>query len=246
MEADLMEPRDITVILPFYRNPGMLTLQLERIASYPKKIRDHFRLIVVDDGSPEEKAVAPETPPPFPLQMFRIDVDVRWNWLAARNIGHKHATTQWVLFTDIDHLIPERTAQFLVEEELDRDIIYRFSRRNYPGGEIYHPHPNSWLMTRKMFDKTGGYDERFSGHYGTDGMFRDRCAAAADKVILLKRHLERVDRKDVPDASTRHYERKADVDKAGVPRIRAEIEASGDLKPHRLTFPYHEFYKHPA
>ena len=236
-------PRDFTVILPYYRNPDMLALQLERLASYRPEVRDHVRLIVVDDGSPEEEAVPPATPPPFPLTMFRIDVDVRWNWLAARNIGHHHAVTRWVLFTDIDHLIPEKTAAYIAHGELHEENIYRFSRVNYPAGDLYKPHPNSWLMTRKMFDRTGGYDERFSGHYGTDGMFRDRCAEAAKGVKMLKSRLERVDRGIVPDASTRHYERKAAEDKAGVPRIRAEIQASGDLKPHRLTFPYREIYR---
>lgn len=234
--------RDFTIILPFYRNPSMLALQLERLASYAPKIRDHVRLIVVDDGSPKERAEAPAMPPPFPLRMFRVEVDVRWNWLTCRNIGHHHAQTEWVLFTDIDHLVPEKTAARIVEGDLEPSTIYRFSRVNWPGGEAYHPHPNSWLMTRKMFDKTGGYDERFSGFYGTDGMFRDRCTKAAKSVVILKEKLERVPREEVPDASTRSYERKAAEDKENVPRIRREIEASGDLKPHRLTFPYHQFY----
>lgn len=242
MEADL-KTRDFTVVLPYYRNPGMWDLQLERFTSWAPRWRDHLRVIVVDDGSPKYQLEAPKMPPPFPLTMFRIDVDVRWNWLAARNIGHHHAETDWVLFTDIDHLIPWQTAKRLVEGYLQADTIYRFQRVNYPSGEAYKPHPNSWLMTRAMFDKTGGYDERFSGFYGTDGMFRDRCNQAARGVTMLKEKLERVDRKVQADASTTTYERKAEQDLQNVPRIRREIEASGDLTPNRLTFPYHQFYK---
>lgn len=238
-----MSARDFTIVLPFYRNPDMLALQLERVASYPDKVRNHVRLIVVDDGSPKEQAVPPATPPPFPLRMFRIDVDVRWNWLAARNIGHHFAATDWILFTDIDHLVPEKTASKIVYDYLDELTIYRFSRVNYPGGDEYKPHPNSWLMTRAMFDKVGGYDERYSGFYGTDGMFRDRCREAATSVSLLRSVLERVDRKVVHDASTRTYERKAEQDRENVPRIRREIEASGDLTPKRLTFPFREIYR---
>lgn len=238
-----MAGRDFTLVLPYYRNPEMAAQQLHRITHYPEKIRDHVRVIMVDDGSPKEKLEAPLIPLPFPVKMFRIDVDVRWNWLAARNIGAHHADTDWLLFTDIDHLVPVKTARRIVQDYLDDLTIYRFQRVNYPDGSPYHPHPNSWLMTRAMFEKTGGYDERFSGHYGTDGMFRDRCTkAASGGVVILKEKLERVDREVIADASTRHYERKAPEDREAVPRIRAEIQASGDLKPHRLTFPYHQFY----
>jgi len=237
-----MSLREFTLILPYYRNPGMLDLQLERIASYNPKLLPYVRVIVVDDGSPKDKAMPPKMPPPFSLTMFRIDVDVRWNWLAARNIGHHHAKTDWVLFTDIDHLIPEATARRIIGDELSERYIYRFARVNYPDGDPYHPHPNSWLMTRAMFDKTGGYDERFSGYYGTDGMFRDRCAAVSKGVVILKAKIERVDRKVLADASTTTYERKAEQDKEAVPRIRREIQASGDLTPHRLTFPYRQTY----
>lgn len=239
--------RAITIVLPFYRNPGMFALQLERLESFPDKVQRNLRLIVVDDGSPKEKLLAPKHPPSFPLALFRIEVDVRWNWLAARNIGHHHAQTDWVLFTDIDHLIKEKTARRIIDGPLHEGSVYRFSRTNYPNDTPYKPHPNSWLMTRKMFDRTGGYDERFSGHYGTDGMFRDRCAAATKAagggVTILKEVLQRVDRQVLADASTTTYERKAAEDKEAVPRIRAEILASGDLTPRRLTFPYHEFYR---
>jgi glycosyltransferase involved in cell wall biosynthesis len=235
--------RDFTLVLPYYRNGGMWQRQLERLSRYPAPILKHLRVIVVDDGSPKDALQAPATPPPFALSMFRIDVDVRWNWIAARNIGHHHAETEWVLFTDIDHLVPHKTAARIVDGYLEADTIYRFQRVNFHDGAAYHPHPNSWLMTRAMFDKTGGYDERFSGFYGTDGMFRDRCRAHARGITILREKLERVDREVQPDASTRTYERKAEQDRENVPRIRREIEASGDLRPHRLTFPYHEFYR---
>lgn len=236
--------RPFTLVLPYFRNPGMMKVQLDRLRSYPDDLRANVSLIVVDDGSPKEALEAFEAPDLVSVRTFRIDVDVRWNWLAARNIGHHFAATDWRLWTDIDHLVPEDTARWIVHGKANPKNIYRFSRVNYPKGDPYKPHPNSWLMTREMFDATGGYDERFSGHYGTDGMFRDRCAKAAQGaggiVFQLPYNLERVDREVIHDASTRHYERKAPEDKEAVPRIRREIEASGDLTPRRLTFPFHE------
>ena len=238
-----MKGRHFTLILPYYRNPSMLQAQIDRISRYPEDVLPFIRLIVVDDGSPKHAVQPPKMPPPFPYEIYRIEVDVRWNWLAARNIGVHHARTAWVLLTDIDHLMPVATAWRIAHGKLDANVIYRFSRRNYHDDSPYHPHPNSWLMTRSKFDETGGYDERFSGFYGTDGMFRDRCGAASlGGVVILKDHLERVDRSVMADASTTTYERKAPEDKEAVPRIRREIEASGDLRPKRLTFPYHRVY----
>jgi hypothetical protein len=104
----------------------------------------------------------------------------------------------------------------------------------------YKPHPNSWMMTRKMFDRIGGYDERFSGFYGTDGEFRDRVKANAARVIILEEFpLIRVPRELVPDASTTRYGRKEKQDHDGVTRIRAQIAREGG-KPKRLSFPYHQ------
>lgn len=236
--------RTFTLVLPYYENPTMLALQLERILSYETDVLRHMRLIVVDDGSPAHPAPIPASDSLLAemAQYFRIEVDVRWNWIAARNIGHHHAATEWVLFTDIDHLLPEETARRIIFGKLGPENIYRFSRVNYPAGDAYKPHPNTWLMTRAMFDRVGGYDERFSGFYGTDGMFRDRCEAAANKVKMLPEVMERVDREVIPDASTTTYERKAKQDRENVPRIRAEVLASGDLKPKRLSFPYHRTF----
>lgn len=173
------------------------------------------------------------------FQLFRVEVDIRWNWLTCRNIGAHHAKTDWLLLTDIDHEIPIATLRRIMEGKLKGEAIYRFSRRDAPNLTPYKPHPNSWLMTREMYDAVGGYDERFSGFYGTDAEFRKRCERFARKITMLDEYLIRVPREVVPDASTTTYERKAEQDKQNVPKIRSRIQAAGD-RPHRLTFPYHQ------
>lgn len=235
-----MSRRAVTLVLPYYRNAEMLGEQYERIAQLPADVRNGLQLIVVDDGSPKSPAEAVGRPELgiAGFQLFRIDVDVRWNWLAARNIGVEKAKTEWVLLTDIDHIVPEKTWRRLQEHKLNPRKVYRFSRLDLPDLTPYKPHPNSWLMTRELFDKIGGYDERFSGFYGTDGEFRDRVRANAE-VVMLDQPLIRVPREVVPDASTTTYLRKQPEDHDGVTRIRAKIAAEGG-RPHRLTFPYHQ------
>lgn len=243
-----MSRREITVVLPYYENAGMLAAQYAHFRQLPDDVRQVVNLIVVDDGSPKAPAFAPGDVKTNPealaeleietFQLYRVDVDVRWNWLTCRNIGVEKSTTQWVLLTDIDHVVPEKTFRRITEQKLDPTNAYRFSRVDAPDLTPYKPHPNSWLMTTTLFDKIGGYDERFSGFYGTDGEFRDRVRANAKTIIILDEPLVRYPREVIPDASTTRYLRKQPEDHAGVTRIRAQIAAEGG-RPHRLTFPFH-------
>lgn len=226
---------DVTLCLAYYLNRTMLQLQFEKIRSYSKEIHEHLQVIVVDDGSPQD----PATPEDIgcKLKIYRMGVDVRWNQDACRNLAVAEAETKWVLLTDMDHLVPEATMRDVITRKLSWKGIYRFSRVSAPDLAPYKPHPNSWLMTREMYDRIGGYDERFAGWYGTDSDFRDRAAALA-KIDILKSVLVRVPREVIPDASTTTYARKTVEDNANLARIKAERRAEKDQRPKRNLFPW--------
>lgn len=258
--------REFTLILPYYENAGMLGEQYNHVVQLPEDVRKRLHLVICDDGSPQNPAtpVVKYSNPPVMMaggqrhvesigaeameiasfQLFRVDVDVRWNWLTCRNIGALHARTEWLLLTDIDHLLPEATARRIIEGPLDPARAYRFNRVDAPDmkptigkhGER-KPHPNTWLLTKTLFDRIGGYDERFSGFYGSDGEFRDRLKKHAGEPIILPEVMIRVPREVVPDASTTRYGRKEEQDRAGIQAARARIAKEGG-RPHRLTFPY--------
>lgn len=231
--------RAITLVLPFYDNPGMLAVQQRAWRSYPKALRAQLHVIVVDDGSPrwparphvEETGIAS-------FRLYRTLVDVRWNWLFCRNLGVALATTDWVLLTDIDHVLPVATLSAIVTRKLDPRVVYRFSRVDAPKLTPYKPHPNTWLLTPALFDAIGGYDERFSGYYGTDSEFRERVLATAKKVVMRDEVLIRYPREVIADASTTTYGRKEKQDTQNVTRIREERALISDWRPLRLTFPY--------
>jgi hypothetical protein len=85
-----------------------------------------------------------------------------------------------------------------------------------------------------MFWQVGGYDEALSGHYGTDGDWRRRCAATTN-IRTLPYELERHEYEG--DSSTTNYLRKQPQD-AGKKAIIAK-RAKG-WRPRTLSFPYHE------
>lgn len=225
-------PKPVTFVYPYYENADFLQHQLAHWSAFPADLRQHLSAIVVDDGSPEP-AQFEVAPAPFPIRLFRIEVDVRWNWLAARNLGAHHAADGWMVLTDMDHVIPATTAYSLIYGQHDPSAIYAFSRREHTGA-IVHPHSASFFLTRVMFWKVGGYDETLSGHYGTDGDWRRRCAATARMVVMtddLVRHEYQ------GDSSTSRYLRKQPEDAA----VRRLIAArTRDWRPKVLSFPHHE------
>jgi len=229
-------PRPMTLIYPYYENPKFLRRQIDGWSSLPSYCQKLIRVIVVDDGSPKNPALsvlAELSGLEFNLSLYRIEVDVRWNWLAARNIGAHHAPSGWCVFTDMDHVLPERTIDVLANRVYDPNAIYRFSREEHTGAVI-HPHPNSMFMTKDMFWKVGGYDEALSGHYGTDGDWRRRCAATA-KVFTLRQPLIRHEYQG--DSSTVDYLRKQPQDAAKKAIIKTRKPG---WRPKTLSFPYHQ------
>jgi hypothetical protein len=227
-------PKPVTLILPYYENPTFLKQQLAWWGTYAASLRDFFRVIVVDDGSPNHPAdrVLGDRDLPVDLRLFRIEVDVRWNWLAARNLGAKYAEG-WCVFTDMDHVLTEPCLDALIYGQHDDRVIYGFSRVESTGEKL-GPHPNSWFMTRSMFWNVGGYDETLSGHYGTDGSWRRRLAKTAPMQILADRLVRH---EYVTDSSTTTYKRKQPVD-AAVKRLDRSMKPG--FAPKVLSFPYHE------
>lgn len=229
------DAKPVTFVLPYYDNPRFLRLQVAWWRTFPASLRSHLSAIVVDDGSPETPAAEAlrGIERPFPLRLFRITDDVPWNWLAARNIG-MHAASGWCVLTDIDHVIPQSTAAALVYGRHDPDVIYAFSRIEHTGESIA-PHSASFFLTRELFWRIGGYDERLSGHYGSDGDWRRRCASVSPMHLLPDRLIRHEYQQD---SSTTRYLRKKPEDTEAVRKIIAARAPS--WSPRTLSFPYAE------
>lgn len=242
----------LTLIMPHFCNLGMIEEHLRIWEAYPSGLRSQLHVIIVDDCSPKGQrpsAKAMRDVGLASLRLYRIEKKVRWNWLACRNLGMHQASTTWALMTDIDHALPAETLRALVTAERDERCVYRLSRVDAPRPwpyaleecKPYKLHPNTWLMTRAMFDAIGGYDERLSGCYGTDGEFRDRVHRESRTVVILSDTIIRYPREVIADASTLPsvYTRKGDPsnDQDLIERRERRDKIAG-WKPLRLTFPW--------
>ncbi len=244
--------RSLTFISAYFCNRGMFHEQQRVWADYPADLKPHVHAIVTDDCSPKAERLSTKQIIDTGIGSLRLNRTLekrRWNWLFARNLGVQQAATEWVLVTDIDHVLPAETLRAILTDPLEPSYVYRFSRVDAPRPWPYalaecppfKPHPNTWLMTKIMYDRIGGYDERLSGCYGTDGEFRDRVSATAQAVVMRADAMVRYPREVIADASTlpavmtRKNDPANDRDLIGRREARARIK---HWRPLRVTFPF--------
>ena len=239
----------VTLILPYYRNPHMLQRQLQEWSGYPRNLR----VVIVDDGSPE-----PALPivrrflgdsvaePRDNLELYRILVDIPWNRGGARNLGAHVCHTAWFIQADIDHVLPLETFPALLKAPLLRKRAYRFPRFRVGAADAtrkkdaidptakfgpIRPHVDSYLIHRHLWDKVGGYDERFSGHLGGGNEFLKRLELRATVDLLPEPcALYCYTRDAIPDANDIHLSR------APGPNKWRRSVAQGGLKLGQLRF----------
>lgn len=228
--------KPVTLVYAYYMNKNTLCRHIETWHALPDELKSNLRAIIVDDGSPERPAIEAlaDVAHPFPIKLFRIEEDRRWNWIAARNIAMHEAGDGFHLITDIDHFVDEKLARSLIYGEHDSNRVYKFARREHTGEKI-KPHSNSYFMTKAMYQYIGGHDESMSGFYGSDGMHR-RLVESKAKVIWLPDELIRYEY--VGDSSTTVYERKTRADAEHRQKVLAARKPG--WKPKVLSFPYHE------
>ena len=251
-----MESPIITLVLPYYDNPKMFQHQQQCWNEWPPHLFSFFEVVVVDDCSPNHPAadwvLADRR---FNFGLYRIEKNVRWNWIAAKNVGAHEAKGSWLFLTDMDHRLTSEVFEKLLSFVLQRKTVlklnaattvtlnlnnmayYTFDRVDAPDLTPYKNHPNTYFMSRKLFWKLGGYDEEFSGYYGTDGYYRKRL----DRVAEGGFHLEglatvRYPREVIADASTTEFERKTEYDKSKKKKMKAKLEQNRPMR--ALTFPW--------
>ena len=220
----------------------MFQLQQKNWNNYSEEIKKQVEVIITDDCSPDNdcisNAVIEQIYPN--MRLFKIKEKVPWNWLECRNIGAFHAKGDWILLTDMDHLVPESTIEYVIAKinKLEKNIVYQFERIRAVDNKSYHFHNDTFFISKKLFWNCGGYDEHYSGLYGTSGAFRRRLLKKANGNVRFSVPLVLYGREVIFDASTNPNECKR---KEG--RNPNEMQLRHKLKPKKevhFKYPYEE------
>lgn len=152
-------------------------------------------LILVDDGSePPLDAVCAAVSTLFPLRLHKTEDRRPWTQPRGRNVGAALARGPKLLFFDIDHVVTESVLRACLEHPGDKLHWVRRPGVLDPEGRIVTDpetlrtygltddrpsvHANSFMIRRTLFERLGGYDERYCGRYGGDDVdFNARYAA---------------------------------------------------------------------
>jgi hypothetical protein len=181
----------ISVVYPIYNfTEDKKHYLIDNWKLYPISLQKEFSWILVDDYS--DVPILFNIDFPINLKIVRITEDKGYNIGGAKNIGIYLANSEWILQSDIDHILFPESAKKILNLELKNNHIYSFNRirlKNDGTLQQRHPHANSFLIQKDIFWKLGGYDEDFSGHYGyEDAMLNyliNKCCVKVNTDITL-------------------------------------------------------------
>lgn len=236
-----------TIVMPYYENPKMLRLQLHEWRMYQETEKQQLKAIIVDDGSPRNPAapvIEEHGHCGFEIRLFRIVPNIPWNQDGARNLAMKHADTEWVLMTDMDHMLARHQVKGFLRcvERAQKGTYYMPTRRDFDN-VVMHPHPNSYVFNVQDFWAMGGYDEDFAGCYGSDGNFR-RCMRAGLKERDTRDFdLTRWPSNAISDANTQDWGRKdSPYHRSQHPKVEAKTKIPPYKATNHLRFEWHQVF----
>lgn len=222
----------------------MLREHYRVMEQYPLLLARYAELVVCDDAS-DAPAFHPTAACRVDVRVFRIDPPhVPWSHRCATNIAARHARGEWLLLTDIDHLLTPGAAMALVGslDVLDSSKVYTLERRSTQGTHNPKRHPDTWLIHRDAWRRMGGWDERYRGFYGQNARHWERVRHWFGEPVPLQIELTEYTRADVPDASS-PPEAYGDriTHKRQLHMLRRQFTRAGTLfASHQLTVPYRE------
>lgn len=237
----------VSLIMPYHSAARMLQVHANTLVDLPKFLYDEIDVRVCDDASPTPIDEMCFAFVPCVGGFYRIEPPhIRWSHRCATNIAASHATGEWFLITDMDHVVSvdawRRVLALWANGDLDPATVYTFKRENRDGSP-YKSHPDSWLMHRTMWKRIGGYDTRYRGHYGQNMPFKLRVNFHARTQVELPIALTRYTREDIGDASMPvDFGRKSERDRQAIHALQAKFGREGtfykpgDVIPHTTVF----------
>lgn len=171
LEAEKTDAPRVSIIMPAWNRADSIT---KAVRSIQRQTLSNWELIVVDDGSTDSTCAVvrllAETDPRIQLKIAAHN-----GVCAARNVGLRAASGQWVSFLDTDNEWPEDYLELSVKGATDSDsrAVYaglelhndgKVSYRAYRGGLpelmiLNHIDLNVLTIDRSLALEIGGFDE---------------------------------------------------------------------------------------
>lgn len=237
----------LTIVQPYYRNPGMLELQIRNRMAQSPRVKMAVEWLVVDDCSPEpaEDVFAGYSGVDLgEMKLLRVDKEIPWNQHGCRNLGAREARGRWLQMQDMDRVLLPFDQDLVLSKILEEKMVpahhYRGRginvKRELPVSD-YKPIVNQYWVYRPVYLETGGYDEDYCGCYGGDGPMLKEMENQAPGRTLKDVIMLRYDRHIVPDSTTTSLSR----DREEFLRRSRRKRAENNIKPQNpVRFPWHE------
>ena len=163
----------LSIVIAILDSHEIVRRQLLHFRNMP--LPEGVEVVFVDDGSYPELSYYADF-----LTIHKHDADGEWTQPEARNYGVRQANGEFVLCTDIDHIIPKETIDFMLSDH-GYDVV-RFRREcgvldegaNFTQDmDVMHgwgllperdlklpPHGNSYCIRRGLFLGLGGSQQK--------------------------------------------------------------------------------------
>lgn len=172
----------VSIVIAVLNSPEVVRRQALYWAKMP--LPDDAEVIIVDDKSDPPLKAEDYALPRF--RLFRQDIPAQWTQPAARNLGVREAKGEYVICTDIDHILTRPLIDIVRATDLDmvkfkREVAildedgnfvqtpkavfeYGFEKARYASRQFrIAPHTNSFAMRRSLYLELGGVSEHRVG-----------------------------------------------------------------------------------
>jgi hypothetical protein len=250
---------ELTLVMAVYGQPQMLRKQIETIVDYPDAVLERLNVVVVDDcGDPPVDLEGIRFFSDFvkSVKLFRVDKDIPWNQMGARNLGMQHSEGHCLLI-DPDMVFDGVVMARMIEaaSKLARGRVIKWGLRHVNTGKLDMSSPNTWLLHREDFFAVGGYDEDFAGNKGwSDVQFLDimRGCYKIEERPDLWAHFHST--ASVPDAMVTSLDRSTGANRKKRVKKVAQARAAGGwarwaktrVSAERLRFPWTQLFPKPS
>ena len=202
--------RLVSICIPAYNASKLLpeTLESIRFQNY-----QNWELIVVEDGTNDgTEEIVEQFRRSVSNRVFYISSKINLGPATSRNIAVKNSKGSWIAFIDsddlwkIDHLsemintsimypdcdlihsgvdvFASDTGEIIFNESLSLEVIAEFPVSLFD--RRYGFQPSQVMVSRRLFDLTGGFDDKIRS--GEDLEMWFRCAKAEFRFALSKKH----------------------------------------------------------